>query len=36
MGYEQSAVELETESKITYLTPEIKAIKSALPEERYE
>lgn len=32
LGYEQSANELEAESKITYLTPEIKAIKTALPE----
>lgn len=36
MGYEQSATELESESKITYLTPEIRAIKAALPAEKYE
>lgn len=30
LGYEQSAAELEAESKITYLSEEIKAVKAAL------
>ena len=36
LGFENSASELERESKIIYMTPHIKAIKEILPSEQYD